>query len=1068
MNIYRMKHKFIAIIICLFCLNATALAQIDDKITLVKENISVKSALLEVQKQSGITLNFNESKINAEKNIKLNLNKVNTEEAIAQILKSTQFTFKRQGNNYLIYIDNTLVKEIVVKGTVVDAQNVPVIGANILVKGTTTGTITDIDGQFTLNAHKGDKLVISYIGFINSEVVVANASPITIKMKEDSEVLDEVVVVGYGTMKKSDITGAISSVSSKQFSNEPVRRVDEILQGRSAGVTVTNLSGMPGAGVQVRVRGTTSINKSSEPLYVIDGIVSVTGLNGLNPSDIESMEVLKDASSTAIYGSRGANGVVLVTTKKGSAGKMQIYAEVSIGISNIMKKYDLLNAYEYATALNDIKGGATISPKDMEAYRTGRRGIDWQDLMLKTGIAQDYKVGFSGGTEKARYHISANVLDQTAMTITSKYQRAQIRANFDNELTKWLSISTKLNAARVHSHNTSIDMMSFLNYSPTMKMKDRKTGLYNKDPFNCVDWNPFARRYENYEDGYNYLFNANLDLRFTILKGLTLSVQGGLNYTHNPAYTFSSKVVGPGMISEMSNTSNMGLFWQNTNNLTYDANFGKHHLAATGVYELTSNEFKGLRMEGSNLANEFVGYWNVKNAASRDGSNFYSRETLVSALARIAYGFDNKYLATVTFRADGSSKFQKGNKWGFFPSVALAWDIAKENFMQNQSVFQQLKLRGSFGITGNQAIDSYSTLGMLGQTKKEGFGSETVHTGYWANSLATPDVTWEKTYQYNVGVDAGFLDGRINVTLEYFYKNSSDLLFRKPVPLYNGGGSFWVNQGEVKNTGFEMTINAYPLSNASPVMWETSLNASFNKNTVVDLAGSEFLVGENFSMYGGGPMQITKVGYPINSFYLYNWKGYNKNGANLYERLSDGALVTNPSADDLAIQGKADPSWTFGWNNTITYKNWSLNIFMNAGVGFDRLNVSHYSMASQTGKYRFISLRDAYYKSWDKVENKADARYASQKASDNKNYPDSNFWLENASYLKIKNISLSYDFPKRWTKFADIKLSVSAQNVCTLTKYSGMDPEVYNSHNGIDLGAYPIPRTFTFGMKLNF
>lgn len=957
----------------------------------------------------------------------------------------------------------------VYSGIVTDADsNEPVIGVNITLKSERTGTITDLSGKFSIKAPVGATLSLSYIGYVTKEITLGENTNLAITMQEDRKQLSEVVVIGYGIAKKSDITGAVASVSSKQFKDQPIKRVEDILQGRTSGVEVTNLSGLPGGSPKIRIRGTTSINKSSDPLYVVDGIVSTGGLDGLNPADIQSLEVLKDASATAIYGSRGANGVVLVTTKKGVEGKTQIYVDVAIGVSNIIKKYDLLNAYEYATALNDYKGAATISSEDMEAYKNGSKGIDWQNKMLQTGISQDYKIGFSGGTAKARYHISGNLLDMTAMTITTKYQRAQLRANFDNELTKWLTLSTKLNASRTHRHNNGIDMMTFLNYSPTMEMRDPVTGVYNTDPFNAVDKNPYGRRVVNYEDDYQYQLNANMDLVFKIIDGLTFSVQAGVNYLHSPSYSFVSKLSGPGVINGMSNASNMNLFWQNTNNVTYDKTFGDHHITATAVFEASSNESRSLGISGANLGNEFVGYWNVKNAATRDASNGYSAEAIVSGLGRIMYNYKGKYMLTGTFRADGSSKFQKSNKWGFFPSGAIAWDIAKEGFMSDQDIFQQLKVRGSFGIAGNQDIGRYSTLGMLSQTSYEGWGSSSSHTGYWASTLATPDVTWESTYQYNVGLDASVFDGRLNFTVEWFRKDSKDLLFRKEIPLYNGGGSFWVNQGEVRNSGFEFSVSATPLTEKDIFGWETSLTASYIKNKIVNLAGSDYITGESFTGYGGGPMQIMKVGYPLGSFYLYNWKAFNNEGANLYERLSDGSLTTNPTADDLRVKGQSEPKWSFGWNNTLTWKNWSLNLFFNAALGYDRLNMSRFALASEIGKFRFISLAESYNQGWDKVENKADALYASHRNPDNKNYPDSDFWLEDASFIKLKNLSISYNIPKKITKFADVQLSVSGQNLFTLTKYTGMDPEVYSAYNGVDLGAYPIPRTFTFGMKLNF
>jgi TonB-linked SusC/RagA family outer membrane protein len=1064
-SVAKKRNAFKGVFLLLFLFAASYVIQAQNqKVTLPQKQVTILSAFEEIEKQTGMNVAYNEATINVSRSISVDIADKTLTEALTAVLKGTNATFRIQGKQIMIV---PITVEISVKkysGTVSDDKGEPIIGASVALKGSSTGTVTNVDGKFSIEAPLGSTLSISYLGFITQEIKLGENTSLQIAIQEDEKLLDEIVVIGYGIVKKSDLTGAVASISSKSFKNEPVKQIYQILQGRSAGVQVMNLSGMIGSGAKVRIRGTTSINKGSDPLYVIDGFVGGS-MDALNPDDIQSVEILKDASATAIYGSRGANGVVLVTTKNGQDGKTQVQASVDVGVSNILKKYDLLNAYEYAEALNDYKGANTISAADMEAYRSGEKGIDWQELMLQTGVSQDYKLQFSGGSTRNKYLVSANLLDMSAMTITSKYQRGQFRVNLDNELTSWLTASTKLNAARTKAHNNSIGIMQFLNYSPTMEMKDEETGIYNRDPFNANNTNPYGLRMENYNDNYGYLLNGNMNLLFNIMNGLTLSVQAVANYGHYQSYSFDSKLVTPGAINSMSNGSSTGISWQNTNNLTYDKTFGDHHLTATAVWEASSSESRNLAINGSNLNNEFVGYWNYKNAVTRDGSNGYSAESLLSGLGRLMYNYKGRYMLTGTFRADGSSKFQN-KKWGYFPSGALAWDVAKESFLNDLGIFQQLKMRASFGITGNQAIDRYSTLGMLSQTTREGFGMSTSHIGYWSNSFATPDVTWESTYQYNVGLDVGVLKGQLNFTLEYFRKDSKDMLFRKPAPLYNGGGSFWVNQGELKNSGFEFTATAYPLGGKT-VNWETTFNASYVRNEVVDLAGNDFVIGDNWTGIGGGPITIMQVGYPLGSFYLYKWKGFNSEGANLYER-TDGSLTTSPTANDLCIMGQTDPKWTFGWNNTLAWKNWTVNIFFNSAIGYNRLNVTRFAMGTQIGQYRFISLRESYYQGWDKVENKADALYPNHRSTNNKNYPDSDQWLENASFLKLKNFSISYTIPKAQAKIADVQLSISGQNVWTLTKYTGMDPEVYNDISGVDWGAYPIPRTYTFGMKLNF
>ncbi|WP_242063709.1 SusC/RagA family TonB-linked outer membrane protein [Bacteroides ovatus] len=949
-----------------------------------------------------------------------------------------------------------------IKGVINDEQGETIIGASVIIKGEDTGTTSDMDGRFTLEAPEGAILVISYIGYHTQEVKVRKRSLLRVVLKEDNQLLDEVVVVGYGTVKKSDLTGAVSGVSNRQYKNQPVQRVENILQGRTPGVEVTATSGMPGASMKVRVRGTTSINKSSDPLYVIDGIISSSGLDGINPSDIQSMEILKDASSTAIYGSRGSNGVILITTKQGSEGKAQVTFDASVGLSTVRKQYDLLNAYEYATALNDIRGSSTISAEDLEAYKNGTKGINWTDLLTRTGITQDYRLAISGGNEKVKYLISGNVLDQEAITIMSDYKRYGIRANIDSEVKPWLTISAKLNASSLHKHNEGgANWLHATNFSPTMELKDPETGVYNTDPYNMIGSSPYGEMIVNNSDSYSYNLNANLTLLFKIMKGLTLSVQGGYDYDNSPSYSFRSKLDSPGAINSASNTSALHNYWQNTNNLTWQKQFGDHSFTAMAVWEISRSWDSQLKGTGSNLNNESVGYWNLGNAAIRDASNSYTEFSLASGIVRANYDYKKRYFITAALRADGSSKFQGDNKWGYFPSAAIAWDIAQESFMSNQHVLDQLKLRASFGVTGNQDIAAYSTLGMLSGASY-GWGTSTSSTGYWGNQFATPDITWEKTYQYDLGLDLSL--GGFNITVDWFKKQTKDLLFQKQVPKYNGGGTYWVNQGKLNNTGVEMSLTTFPVKGA--VTWETSLNASYVKNEVADLAGDDFVLTANYSDLGG-PLQIMKPGYPMGSFYVYQWKGFDDKGANLYQK-ADGSLTTNPTSDDLVVKGQASPKWTVGWNNTVTWKNWTLNVFFNAATGYDRLNISRFMAASMTGVSRFITLRDAYFKGWDHVANKADALYPSLTNTDNKSYANSDFWLEDASFIKLKNISLSYRIPRRVLKFASVQLSVSAQDLFTITRYKGMDPEVYTSYDGLDYGAYPIPRTITFGAKIRF
>ena len=496
--------------------------------------------------------------------------------------------------------------DVTITGTVVNVEGEAVVGATVILKGHTgRGTATDVNGKYSITVPQGSTLIISFMGYEEKEVELQpDISDYLTTLNEAQTRINDVVIVGYGEIKKSDLTGSVSVVGERSFYDQPVKNVSEILQGRSSGVEVTTISGMPGASTKVRVRGTTSINKSSDPLYVIDGIISTSGLDGINPQDIASMQILKDASSTSVYGSRGANGVVLITTRSGQSGDARILFSTKIGVSDVRKNYNLLSPYEYALALNDIRGAGTISDEDVELYRLGIKGIDWVDLMTRTAITQDYNLSIAGGSEKVRYMVSGNLLDQEAITIDSKYMRYGLRANIEADVKPWLTLITKFNGSILHQKNGAPNWFHVLNYSPTMELKDPNSGIYNKDPYNILSNNPYGVIKETDSDSYSYNVNANAGLIFHIVKGLKLSVQGGYDFDYAPSYSFVSSRVASGATNSMSNASALHQYWQNTNNLTYSNTFGRHTLATTAVFELSRTTDTRMSISGSGLSNE--------------------------------------------------------------------------------------------------------------------------------------------------------------------------------------------------------------------------------------------------------------------------------------------------------------------------------------------------------------------------------------------------------------------------------------------------------------------------------
>ena len=955
-----------------------------------------------------------------------------------------------------------------VTGIVKDANGEPLIGVNVVEKGNVqNGSITDLDGRFKLNVGPNAVLVCSYIGYKTVEVPVNGQKSLTVTLREDSEALDEVVVIGYGTVRKADLAGSVAVMDNKQFKDQPVTRIEDALQGRVSGISVTS-SGVPGGDLKIRVRGASSINKSNDPLYVVDGIVRESGLDGINPEDIQSMQILKDASSTAIYGSRGANGVVLVTTKTGKAGQTQVVFDASVGFSNAYHIPEVMGTKEYAQALIDYKG---VDGSTMTGYLDGTNpGIDWMDVLLRTGVTQNYKVAISKGNEDTQFYVSGNYMNTKGVITDTDFTRYSVKANVHSKLYKWLELTADVNLSQSNGSGAGFNQSQEnpiwvgLNYSPTMEMYN-DNGDYNTDPYNNIQNNPYGILHENQNDRKRSVVSGHVDLKFNILKGLTFTTTNGIDYSDWKGYTFSSTRVQAQ--NGMGNTDTYNMVLQSTNNFTYTGNWNKHSLTATAVWEATKSETRYMEITGKNLSAEQVGYWDVKNAKTRDAGNSYSNWNLLSGVARVMYNYADKYMLTGTFRADGSSRFTN-QKWGYFPSIAAAWTVTKEDFMKDVKAVSDLKIRASYGIIGNQDIDPYSTLGLMTSTAFN-FGTGTTYTGYWANGLATPDLTWEKVKQFDLGIDLGFFSNRLTLSVDYFDKRTSDALLKRTAPNYVGGTTYWVNAGEVSNKGVDLTITGRIIQNDN-LQWTSSINGSYLKNKVTKLTAEEPVIyGASPSPGTVDPATIIKEGEAIGTFYGYKWAGLVKNDNGDFVDsyyTKDGQVTTNPSGDDKMVLGCSNPDFTLGWNNTITYKNWDFNVFFNAAFGAQRLNLVDFAMNSMVGASMFVTAKD-YFVNVGKT--------MPTPGVTNSNYGNSSKWLENADYLRCENISVAYTLPRKVTKFADIRFSLSAQNLFTITGYKGIDPagasfsaNSVDVDNGMDMGAYPNPRTITVGVRMNF
>lgn len=963
---------------------------------------------------------------------------------------------------------------ITVSGVVMGNDGEPLMGVNVVEKGTTNGTITDLDGKYTLNVGPNAVLQFSYIGYVSSDIAVNGQRTVNVTMKEDSQNLDEVVVVGYGTVRKADLAGSVSVLDNKAFKDQPIKQVSDALQGRVSGVQVQS-SGVPGGTVKIRVRGSGSINRSNDPLYVIDGIVRESGLTGLNPDDIQSMQILKDASSTAIYGSRGANGVVLITTKTGKANTRQITFDAQITAGTVAKRYDTLNAYEFATLYNTYRAN-TFSSDQLSAFQRGG-GTNWQDEIFQTGITQDYKVTFSGGSDKTQYIVSGNYVGQEGVVIENDNKRYQARANVTSQITDWLHMTADVNASHNVRHSGDFSaaksniVTQAMNYSPVTSIFNEDGMTYARDKYSSLtNFNPVGRLKEEMGETMQDIVNAHVDLRFNILPGLTFTTSNGIDYSDAKGYSFGTKKVGSQ--SSMGNSDAYRMTLQTTNNLTYTGKWDKHALTATAVYEATQSEYRYMGLNGRDLLTESVGWWNVNMASSRTTDNSYSKWGLVSGVARVMYNYDDRYMLTGTFRADGSSKFFN-DKWGYFPSVAAAWTITNEEFMKDQNVVQDMKIRASYGLIGSQAIEPYETLGLMSKAMYA-FGENSQYTGYWVGqTVATPDLTWETTHQLDLGLDFSILNHRVNISLDYFDKRTKDGLLKQNIPNYDGGGSYWVNAAEISNRGLDFSINAILVDNKD-FTWSSTFTGTYLKNEVKNLGGLEFVAGSSpaAGMIPTDGVTRVEVGQPIGAFYGYKWIGLDATGHDAFEDVNkDGKIDSN----DRTFIGKANPDFTLGWNNTLSWKNWDLNMFFTGSFGADRLNLVRFTGTALTGDFAFVTLKEYINDNFD-VKGQS-ARYPSVNVTGNdyQSASTSTKFLESANYFRLDNLSLSYNLPKSVAKFADMRFTLSCQNVFTITKYKGMDPagiSFMNSgvdvNDGIDLGAYPLTRSYTVGVRLNF
>ena len=972
-------------------------------------------------------------------------------------------------------------QQITVQGVVKDQTGETVIGASVMEKGTTNGTITGIDGDFSLNMSPNGTLVVSFVGYKTQEVQVKGQKQLQVVLSEDAEMLDEVVVIGYGTMKKSDLTGAVSSIGNKDIKDSPVSNLGQAIQGKISGVQIVD-AGKPGDNVSIKIRGLGSIN-NCDPLVVIDGVPTDLGLSSLNMADVERLDVLKDASATAIYGSRGANGVVMITTKRGTEGKGKLAVSANYSFQNATNVPSLLNAAQYAELSNDmmVNSGRNPNPEWANPSELGA-GTDWMDELLRTGVMQNYTVSYSGGNEKSHYYVSGGFLDQSGIVKSVNYRRFTFQSNSDAQVLKWLKFSNNITFSADTKKSGSYNIGDALKALPIYPVKN-EDGSWS-GPDGNSEWygstrNPIGPTELNKSqtDGYNFLANLTAELTFT--KWLKFKSTFGYdakfwfidNFT--PKYNWKPT---PTEETSRYKSDNKSFTYLWDNYFLFDHTFAEKHrvgLMAGMSAQWNTNDYLNAQK------NVFM-FDNVHEMDN--GEEMYAiggNETewaLLSYLARVNYSYEDRYLLTATIRRDGSSRFGKKHRWGTFPSVSVAWRASQEKWFPKNDYINDLKVRAGYGVTGSQAsVGNYSYLASY-NTSVYPFGiSSGNQTALVSSTLANPYIHWEEVAQTNIGFDASLFNSRVMFSFDAYLKETRDMLVKASIPITSGfedTTTTYTNAGKVRNQGIEMSLHTINLT--GELGWETNLTATYNKNKIKDLNSD---VPYYINQINNSYVTMLAKDYPINVFYGYVTDGIFQNQSEVnthavqpgaepgdirFRDLNNDGVIND---SDRTVIGNPNPSWLFSMNNSLSYKGFELSVFLQGIAGNKIYNANN---IDNTGMAAAYNQTTDVLKRWQ-GEGTSNSMPRAVFGDPNQNTRVSDRFVENGSYLRLKNITLSYTFPKQWLQKAQIenaRLSLSCENVATITGYSGFDPEV--GINGIDQNRYPISRTFSLGLNFNF
>lgn len=1080
-------------------------------LTLRLSHVTVSKAMTELRKQSGYSFVFEGGDVDTRRRVTVDAKSVR--QAADQILASQDVSYTIQGKSIIVTGRRAQASESpqrterretgtrTIRGRVTDENGEPVIGASVRdSQNLSNGTVTDVDGNYKINLNDDSNIIVSYIGFDSQTLHIDGSSNLNVRLRETQKDLNEIVVIGYGTQRKSDLTGSVVSISEGKFSEGVNTNAFQMINGKAAGVNVSQVSSEPGASTKIQIRGAGSINSSNAALVVVDGLPGVDP-SSLNPNDVKSIEILKDASAAAIYGTRAANGVVLITTKNGNTNQpLRVTFAAEVALQSVAKKIDMLNAKEYMQTLNTLRAEAK-NPEGpiftQEQIEAAGNGTDWQDEIFRSDApVQTYRVGFSGGGTKHNFYVGLSVMDHKGLVKKTDLTKYNVRANFNANPTNFLRIKFNINYTRNDGNSIYIGngvnenagvINSAIQFDPTMPTGiDPTTGRYYANPYISLD-NPLALLNGIDQDKHSNNLYGTLALELEPMKDLVLTGRIGadLNSYMNNFYRSRITKLGQANGGVAEKNSGEDTQWLAEFMLNYKHTFAQVHNFSAMV-GTTFEQFKQDYITGdaTGFLSDVLKYNNMHSGDNDNGDDVYSsnsRNRLNGFLGRINYSFLDRYLLTASFRYDGSSRFSNDNKYAFFPSVAAAWRISEEPWMKNINVLNQLKLRLGYGQLGNQGIDNYATRQTLVAGGSAVFGDK-LEQGVVAARLPNRNLKWETTEEYNIGFDFGFLKNRISGSIDYYVRNTRDQLFNKPLPSSIGFSNIMVNAGKVRNSGIDLVLNSVNIDNKD-LQWETALNVSYLKNKVISLPDyiPQLITGSMASFVSD--FNITRVGDPIYSFYGYKVDG-------IFQQDDDVAKSGQPNAkpgdlkfhdesgdgkitsDDRTVLGKPFPDVTFGLTNTLRWKGFTLSVFLQGVFGISMLDINVMESFYPTNEYRNRIAK--YYRHRWTADNPSNeypsgvnpTDYGGQFSVNSKTVVD-------ASFLRVKNISLSYDIPLRSHRiFQGLQAYAAIDNLATFTSYDGYDPDASatgaNAVSKVAYNSYPLARTVRLGVNLTF